>query len=61
MAAVEVKPGADALNADELRDFARKKLYAYEVPVRLRIVARLPRNASLKVSEPAVRALFSAE
>lgn len=57
VAAVELEPGA-SLTEQELLDFARRNLTGYAVPVAVRVVAALPRTPSLKVSRPAVLALF---
>lgn len=58
VAAVELVDGAPAVDAAELRAFARQHLTGYQVPKEIRVVARLPRTPSLKVSEAEVRALF---
>jgi len=58
VAAVELADGAAAVTAEELRAFAREYLTSYQVPKEIRVVARLPRTPSLKVSEGEVRALF---
>ncbi|WP_170201502.1 type I polyketide synthase [Actinocorallia herbida] len=42
---------------DEVRAFAAPRLAAYKLPVRLRLLAALPRNATGKVDLPALRAL----
>jgi acyl-CoA synthetase (AMP-forming)/AMP-acid ligase II len=60
VAAVELKAGAAAPAAGELEAFLRERLLSYQVPVRIRVVDALPRNASMKVSTPEVRALFEA-
>lgn len=57
VAAVELEPGA-SLTEPELLDFAKRQLTGYAVPVAVRVVAALPRTPSLKVSRPAVLALF---
>jgi long-chain acyl-CoA synthetase len=57
VAAVELKPGAAADEA-ELLDLARRSLIAYQIPVTVRIVARLPRTPLGKTFRPGVRALF---
>lgn len=59
VAAVETRPDATTTDA-ELLDFARERLAGYQVPVEIRITKALPRTASLKVSQPEVRALFAA-
>lgn len=58
-AAVELVSGAAPTSAEDLIAFARDRLLAYQVPVEVRIVEALPRNASMKVSTPQVRALFT--
>ncbi|MBW1686646.1 MAG: long-chain fatty acid--CoA ligase [Deltaproteobacteria bacterium] len=58
MAAVELEAGVPPVDGEELRSFARQHLAKYQVPARILIVEALPRTSSLKVSEPAVRALF---
>jgi acyl-coenzyme A synthetase/AMP-(fatty) acid ligase len=58
VAAVELEDGAPAVDGDELRAFARDHLTNYQVPKEIRVVERLPRTPSLKVSEGEVRALF---
>ena len=57
VAAVELRPDAST-TPEELRAWSRTKLTSYFVPVDFKIVASLPRTPSLKVSEPAVKALF---
>lgn len=57
VAAVELEPGA-SLTEDELTDFAKRNLTGYAVPVAFRVLDALPRTPSLKVSRPAVLALF---
>ncbi len=57
VAAVELEPGA-SLTDDELLDYARRQLTGYAVPVAVRVVDALPRTPSLKVSRPAVLAMF---
>ncbi len=61
VAAVELHEGAAAVDGERLRAFARAHLVAYQVPKEVRIVDKLPRTASMKVSEEAVRALFRTE
>ena len=59
VAAVELRRGAaDPPSEAELLAFAREHLSAYEVPRTVRIVDRLPRTPSLKVSQPALRRLL---
>lgn len=57
-AAVEVVPGMEPPTDDELKDLVRQALPAYNVPVAFAVVGALPRNPALKVSLPAVAALF---
>jgi len=56
VAAVELIAGA-TLTVDELRAWLVERLLAYDMPTALRLT-ELPRNASMKVSLPAVKALF---
>ncbi|MEA3150757.1 MAG: long-chain acyl-CoA synthetase [Gammaproteobacteria bacterium] len=58
VAAVELRPGFDAIDEGELNAFARKHLAPYQVPVKFKVVAALPRTISMKVSRPGVTALF---
>lgn len=58
VAAVELA-GGERVTGEALKDWARARLIAYQVPVEVRIVPALPRNASLKVSAPDVKALFA--
>lgn len=58
VAAIEIKPGRQWPDVQELDAFAREHLVAYQVPTRFLLTAELPRTPSLKVSRPAVRALF---
>lgn len=59
-AAIEVVPGADTPSDDELKSLVRQKLPVYAVPVAFTMVDALPRNPALKVSLPAVAALYGA-
>ncbi len=61
VAAVELQDGAPPTDGEQLRAFAREHLVTYQVPKEIRIVERLPRTASMKVSEADVRTLFRAE
>ncbi len=61
VAAYVVKPGAKDPGAEGLSTFLREQLTAYQVPVQFRRVDDLPRTPSMKVSMPAVKALFEAE
>ncbi len=58
-AAVEVAAGAAAPSEGDLKDLVRQSLPAYNVPVAVVTVDELPRTPALKVSLPAVAALFS--
>ncbi|MGE2836947.1 class I adenylate-forming enzyme family protein [Mycobacterium sp. SMC-4] len=57
-AAVEVPSEVHAPSAEELEAFVRQHLPAYNVPVGFVVVEELPRNPALKVSLPAVAALY---
>ncbi|MDZ4235644.1 MAG: fatty acid--CoA ligase family protein, partial [Dietzia sp.] len=57
-AAIEITPGMDRPADDELKGLVRQKLPAYNVPVAFTAVDALPRNPALKVSLPAVAALY---
>ncbi|SEH63756.1 Acyl-CoA synthetase (AMP-forming)/AMP-acid ligase II [Mycolicibacterium rutilum] len=59
-AAIEVSAGVPAPSADELADLVRRSLPVYNVPVAFTVVEELPRNPALKVSLPAVAALYDA-
>jgi acyl-coenzyme A synthetase/AMP-(fatty) acid ligase len=58
VAAVELRSGASVPSAEELRDHARRRLKAPEVPARVLITQRLPRTPSLKVDLRAVAKMF---
>jgi long-chain acyl-CoA synthetase len=57
VAAVEPRAGQTPSVAD-IREFARKRLLAFQVPAEIVIVSKLPRNASMKIPVADVRALF---
>ncbi len=57
-AAVEVVPDVAAPSEEELKAVVRQHLPAYNVPVAIVTVDDLPRNPALKVSLPAVAALY---
>jgi long-chain acyl-CoA synthetase len=57
-AALEVAPGTTRPTADELKNLVRQELPPYNVPVAFAWVDELPRNPALKVSLPAVAALY---
>ncbi|MBI4515752.1 MAG: long-chain fatty acid--CoA ligase [Deltaproteobacteria bacterium] len=61
VAAVELNDGVPPIDGEQLRTFTREHLVAYQVPAEVRVVASLPRTASMKVSEAGVRALFQTE
>jgi long-chain acyl-CoA synthetase len=58
VAALEFVPSASIPDEATLRNFVRAQLAPYMVPTEFRIVAELPRTASMKVSRPALKALF---
>ncbi|HEX9834132.1 MAG TPA: AMP-binding protein, partial [Mycobacterium sp.] len=58
-AAIEVAPGSQVPSDDELAELVRRELPVYNVPVAFTAVDDLPRNPALKVSLPAVAALYS--
>jgi len=58
VAAVELVEGA-SVTSQELLQFARDHLTAYQVPRAIVVVDELPRTPSMKVSAPGVLALFS--
>jgi acyl-coenzyme A synthetase/AMP-(fatty) acid ligase len=58
-AAIELHAGALAPSDDELKSLVRQTLPVYNVPVAFAVVDELPRNPALKVSLPAVAALYS--
>ncbi len=58
VAAIELIEGAEEPDAATLNALVRERLPAYMVPVEYRIVAALPRTASMKVSRPALRELL---
>jgi acyl-CoA synthetase (AMP-forming)/AMP-acid ligase II len=57
-AAIEIARGMSAPSEDELKDLVRTSLPVYNVPVAFAVVDQLPRNPALKVSLPAVAALY---
>lgn len=59
-AAIEIVPGVDIPSDDELKGMVRQVLPVYAVPVAFATVDELPRNPALKVSLPAVAALYGA-
>jgi len=59
VAAIELRPGAARPTEAELEAHARRHLYATHIPAAFLIVEALPRTPSLKISIPAVKALFA--
>jgi long-chain acyl-CoA synthetase len=59
VAAVELKPGATATEA-EIMDTARLHLAGPQLPVEIRVLDRLPRTQSLKADLGALKRMFSA-
>lgn len=57
-AAIEPVPGLPVPTDEELRELVRGQLPVYTVPVAFAVVDDLPRNPALKVSLPAVAALY---
>jgi len=60
-AAYILRAGAQPPAEDELRAFLRERLMPYQVPVHLKAVEELPRTPSMKVSQPALKALLAAD
>jgi long-chain acyl-CoA synthetase len=60
VAAVTLRRGVPVPSPDDLVAFARTRLARYEVPSQIRIVKELPLTPSMKVSQPALRELFTA-
>jgi acyl-CoA synthetase (AMP-forming)/AMP-acid ligase II len=58
-AAIEPAPGVPTPSDGELKDLVRQALPVYNVPVAFAVVDELPRNPALKVSLPAVAALYN--
>lgn len=59
-AAIELARGEPVPGDDELEELVRQSLPVYNVPVAFTVVDELPRNPALKVSIPAVVALYDA-
>lgn len=57
-AAVQFKRGAQQPSIAELEQHLRQHVYATHIPARWAVVESLPRNSSVKIDLPAVRALF---
>ncbi|WP_051342751.1 class I adenylate-forming enzyme family protein [Pseudonocardia spinosispora] len=60
VAAVEVRAGVSVPAPDELMRLCRDRLLPYEVPAQVRVVDRLPRTPSLKVSNVDLVKMFGA-
>ncbi|MDB5969916.1 MAG: long-chain fatty acid--CoA ligase [Hydrocarboniphaga sp.] len=58
VAALIANAGVPQPGKEELNAYLRSRLTAYQIPVEFRFVDELPRTPSMKVSQPAVRALF---
>jgi acyl-coenzyme A synthetase/AMP-(fatty) acid ligase len=58
-ALVTLRPGADPPTEDELKEWVRKQKPPYYVPVEVRVVDELPRNAMLKTVPDRVRQLLN--
>ncbi len=58
VAALEPVAGSTPPTSAELEAFLRERLSAYQIPARFLAVGSLPRTPSMKISQPAVRALF---
>ena len=61
VAAFIAAEGAPIPSEADLAGFLRERLAPYQIPVKFKPVADLPRTPSMKVSMPAVRALFEGE
>ena len=61
VAAWIARSGAEPLPEAELKAWLKDRLLPYQVPVRLMQVDELPRTPSMKVSQPALKALFEAQ
>jgi acyl-CoA synthetase (AMP-forming)/AMP-acid ligase II len=59
-AAIELVAGEPVPTEEELKELVRGALPVYNVPVAFTVVDELPRNPALKVSIPAVTALYDA-
>ena len=58
VAAVELRADAPVVDADELREYARKVLVVHHVPTRILVLDALPRTTSLKADLGAIRRMF---
>jgi acyl-CoA synthetase (AMP-forming)/AMP-acid ligase II len=59
--AIMLKDGAEAPTEAELAAFGREHMMPYQVPVKFKIVADVPRTPSMKPALPQVRELFAAD
>jgi long-chain acyl-CoA synthetase len=57
-AVIQLKPGAAKPSIEALNRHLRDRVYATHIPTRYLFVDSLPRTPSMKVDQPAVRALF---
>ena len=57
-AAIELRPGAKATAVADLEAHLREQIPATHIPVAWHVVDALPRTPSMKVDQPAVRAIF---
>ena len=55
------KAGVTAPTEDEFKAYLREHLLPYQIPVYIKQVSELPRTPSMKVSQPALKALFEQE
>jgi len=59
VAAVVLREDAEQPSIEELLLFVEGRLTRYEVPTRVVVVGEIPLTLSMKVSRPALRALFA--
>ena len=58
VAAVTLRPATEAPTEAALLEWVTSRLARYQVPVAVKVVEALPRTPSMKVSRPALKALF---
>jgi acyl-coenzyme A synthetase/AMP-(fatty) acid ligase len=58
VAAVELSPGA-SISGEDIREWLKDQLLAYQVPVEVRVMPQLPRNTSMKVALGEVKAALA--
>jgi len=58
VAALQLQPGAPQPSNEELQQFLRTRLKPYEIPTAFAVVTEMPRTPSMKISQPAIAALF---